>query len=142
MRTRLAALFISILTVLGFSLATRPAQAATVHNCPQGYICLYDPTNYGYLGAGQMNILPQQIYLATNDCYNFTSNFINVTSSLVINYASPNVHDLAYFYPNNNCVGHPAIGYALYGLTQDPDLRLSPAGNVSNIWNSVKYVVD
>lgn len=103
MRKIFAALAIAMTFIVGGLLAASPAQAATVHGCNEGSLCVYWDSNYGTPIAAQTSVA---IMHASNQCWQFNATWSNKTSSWIANftYYDGSLMDI-YFYDNTTCAG-------------------------------------
>jgi type IV secretory pathway protease TraF len=99
---RIASLVAMIALAIGIAAAVAsPAEAAPVHGCPDADICVYKNNNFG------TPIAPRtagSIVFAPGHCWVFNADWVNQTSSYVLNFGgSPG--QAVRFYDGNSCTG-------------------------------------
>ena len=97
----LAAALVSLFGAV--AVAQQPAQASTVHNCPDADLCLF--WDSGYSGS-QTNQTLVAIMHASGQCWQLNSTWSNRTSSWYANFSVYNGQTVQrYFYDNTTCSG-------------------------------------
>lgn len=141
---------VAAVTTLALIGIATPASASTVYGCPDGYICVYDGTNYGTWHWGRQSIENVRTWpsSAGTGCapvdgwvdMGGSGDFNNTVSSIVVN-PSGTTGTRVNFWMNANCTGTP-IPYSYFsgGLDLDPDLSNGGFGVGSNWSNAVTSI--
>lgn len=152
---RLAAVFAAAFLTIGFGV--QPAQAATVYECPEGHVCLYDWVNFNTNGGGLWHTHVQNIYTAPGDCINLTGRYFDEggatvydhASSLIANLGAPSgSQDQVIFYEWVNCNSSgrqftvSAQDLTMIGNLGSVPWAYNPEGgqNFNNTIASIKYL--